>query len=242
MTKPRSTRSPRLTRLIWLACALACRAIAPAQAASEIVLHNFLSPGKGANPETGVIRDSAGNLYGTTKSGGRRNAGVVYKLDTSGRETVLHSFTSGADGGGPIAGVIRDSAGNLYGTTFYGGAANGGVVYKLDTAGHEIVLYNFTGGADGSQPDAGVIRDSAGNLYGTTYLGGAANAGVVYKLDPSGHETVLYSFTGGADGGYPGATPGLPQGLPLRRSDPRLGRQPIRNYSQRRHGERRRRV
>jgi uncharacterized repeat protein (TIGR03803 family) len=106
--------------------------------------------------------------------------------------------TGGADGGNPYSGVIRDSAGNFYGTTAAGGPANVGVVYKLDTAGHETVLYSFTGGADGWGPEAGVIRDSAGNLYGTTLFGGGANAGVVFKVDTAGQETVLYSFTGGA--------------------------------------------
>jgi uncharacterized repeat protein (TIGR03803 family) len=80
--------------------------------------------------------------------------------------------------------VIRDSAGNLYGTTAYGGSANAGVVYKLDTAGQETVLYSFTGGADGGTPWSGVIRDSAGNLYGTTQIGGNDNGGVVFKLTP----------------------------------------------------------
>jgi uncharacterized repeat protein (TIGR03803 family) len=188
---------------------------AEAPAATETVLHNFNpSAPRGQYPYAGVIRDSAGNLYGTTWAGGTGGAGVVYKLDpaiqTPGGwlETVLYSFTGGADGGYPNAGVIRDSAGNLYGTTTYGGSGEGsagsGVVYKLDTAGQETVLYTFTGGADGSQPAAGVIRDAAGNLYGTTPYGGTGGAGVVYKLDTSGHETVLYSFTGGADGGNPG--------------------------------------
>src|ERR1039457_3987576 len=193
------------TSLLSFACALALIAIAPAQApASEIVLHNFGYPApKGAGPWAGVIRDSAGNLYGTTQNGGVSNKGVVYKVDTTGRQTVLYSFTGGADGSGPQAGVIGDSAGNLYGTTSLGGTASVGVVYKLDTTGHETVLYSFTGGADGGNPSAGVIRDSAGNLYGTTQRGGTANAGVVYKLDSTGHETVLYTFTGGADGGDP---------------------------------------
>jgi uncharacterized repeat protein (TIGR03803 family) len=169
----------------------------------ETVLYSFTGGADGGNPFAGVIRDSAGNLYGTTSGGGTAGAGVVYKLDTAGHETVLHSFTGGADGQWPNAGVIRDSAGNLYGTTAYGGTANEGVVFKVDTTGQETVLYGFTGGADGGQPFAGVIRDSAGNLYGTTYLGGAADRGVVYKLDTGGHETVLYSFTGGADGSGP---------------------------------------
>ena len=200
----RSTRSPQRTGLLWLACALAAMAIAPApaQAATEIVLHSFASPPKGGGPNTGVIRDSAGNLYGTA-GGGTGGVGVVFKVDTSGHQKVLHNFTGGADGGFSPAGLIRDSAGNLYGTTPWCGTAGWGVVYKLDTAGQETVLYSFTGGADGRNPWGGVIRDSAGNLYGTTLYGGTAGWGVVYKLDTAGHETVLYSFTGGADGGNP---------------------------------------
>jgi uncharacterized repeat protein (TIGR03803 family) len=110
---------------------------------------------------------------------------VVYKLDTTGQETVLYSFTGGADGGYPYAGVIRDSAGNLYGTTSnYFGAGGYGVVYKLDTAGNYTVLYTFTGGNDGGNPFAGVIRDSAGNLYGTTRYGGKEGGGVVFRVKP----------------------------------------------------------
>src|ERR1039458_8091731 len=198
------------TSLLSFACALELIAIALAQApASEIVLHNFGYPApKGAGPWAGVIRDSAGNLYGTTQNGGVSNKGVVYKVDTTGRQTVLYSFTGGADGSGPQAGVIGDSAGNLYGTTSLGGTANVGVVYKLDTTGHETVLYSFTGGADGGEPAAGVILDSAGNLYGTTVFSGTAGTGVVYKLDSTGHETVLFTFTGtlsGGDGNVPWA-------------------------------------
>jgi len=180
----------------WLACALTATAFAPAQSqtATETVLHSFGSPPKGAEPFAGVIRDSAGNLYGTTAYGGAANQGVVYRVDTAGHLNVLYSFTGGADGGRPYAGVIADSAGDLYGTTFYGGTANAGVVFKLDSSGNEKVLYSFTGGADGAYPYAGVIRDSAGNLYGTTLYGGAANTGAVFKLDTSGQETVLYSF------------------------------------------------
>jgi uncharacterized repeat protein (TIGR03803 family) len=178
---------------------------------TEIVLHNFQNPPKGANPYAGVLRDPAGNLYGTTLYGGSWGAGVVYKVNAAGQQTVPYNFTAGTDGGYPYAGVIRDSDGNLYGTALnYGITASGatafGVVYKLDATGHETVLYGFTGGADGAYPTAGVISDSDGNLYGTTSGGGAANAGVVFKLDTTGQETVLHSFTGGADGGYPQAS------------------------------------
>jgi uncharacterized repeat protein (TIGR03803 family) len=169
----------------------------------ETVLYSFT--GGPGHPYAGVIQDSAGNLYGTATFGGA-GVGVVYKLDTSGQETVLYTFTSGADGGYPYAGVILDSGGNLYGTTEYGGTANAGVVYKVDTTGHQTVLYNFTGGAGGGHPSAGVIRDSTGNLYGTTGNRRAAGAGVAYKVDTTSHYTVLYSFTGGADGRYPEAS------------------------------------
>ncbi len=178
----------------------ACLLGGVARAATETVLHNFATPPKGSNPQSGVIGDPAGNLYGTTYAGGTRNAGVVYRIDSAGLETVLYSFTGGADGGQPQASLIRDSSGNLYGTTFYGGTGNMGVVFMLNTAGQETVLYTFTGGADGARPSGPLIRDSAGNFYGTAASGGIGNAGVVYMLDVTGHETVLYSFTGGADG------------------------------------------
>src|SRR5262249_41033945 len=106
------------------------------------------------------------------------------RVDVSGHETVLYTFSGGADGGSPLAGVIRDSAGNLYGTTSAGGTADAGVVFKLDATGHYTVLYRFTGGNDGKSPVAGVIRDSAGNLYGTTQLGGAGGSGTVFKITP----------------------------------------------------------
>src|ERR1022692_3439779 len=97
---------------------------------------------------------------------------TVYELDATGHETVLYSFPGVADGAFPYAGAIGDSAGNLYGTTISGGAWTEGAVYRLDTAGQQKLLHSFGGGADGRYPSAGVIRDSAGNLYGTTSQGG----------------------------------------------------------------------
>ena len=167
------------------------------------VLHNFTGGGDGANPYGGVILDAKGNIYGTASAGGASGNGAVFKIDTSGQETVLYSFTGGTDGGSPLGSIIADSAGNFYGTTNGGGAAGAGVVFKVDGSGTETVLYSFTGGADGAFPLAGLIRDPAGNFYGTTSGGGASGAGVVFKIDTSGNETVLYSFTGGADGGVP---------------------------------------
>jgi len=128
---------------------------------------------------------------------------VVYKVDTAGNETVLHTFTGGADGGGPSASVILGSQGNIYGTTYSGGSEGQGVVFELSASGAETVLYNFTGAADGAQPN-GVIRNSAGNFYGATLNGGTGGQGFVFELNyASGQETVLYTFTGAADGGHP---------------------------------------
>jgi uncharacterized repeat protein (TIGR03803 family) len=165
-------------------------------AGQETVLYSFSADG-GTYPSGGLIGDSAGNLYGTTAAGGAfgLNCGVVYKLDGAGHFTVLYSFTCGADGWQPSAGLVRDSAGNLYGTTWNGGSAGHGVVFKLDTAGTETVLYNFTGGADGGNPVAGVVLDPAGNIYG--------NSGVIFKLDTAGDFTVLHKFTGGTGGSFP---------------------------------------
>lgn len=149
----------------------------------ETVLYKFTGGDDGSNPAAGVILDPAGNILSTTYYGGNSGCGVVFRLSTSGEETVLHSFTGGTDGCNPLAGVISLS-GNLYGTTYYGGAYGYGVVYKVDASGKETVLHSFTGGADGGNPIAALINDSAGNLYGTAENGGANGAGVVFKLTP----------------------------------------------------------
>jgi uncharacterized repeat protein (TIGR03803 family) len=201
----------KTSRLLFvLACAVAITSGARAQSFS--VLHTFQYFPHGASPYAPLYRDSS--LYGTTNGGGQYNAGVVFKLNPSGNEKMLYTFTGGTDGGNPCAGVVMDLAGNLYGTTYRGGLAGAGVnqvgagvVFKIDTSGQYTVLYTFTGGGDGSGPFAGVILDLSGNLYGTTYYGGASGDGVVYKVTPSGGETVLYSFAGGTSTGNDGANP-----------------------------------
>jgi uncharacterized repeat protein (TIGR03803 family) len=168
-----------------------------AQASHFTVLYNFTGGADGAYPMYGsLVLDKAGNLYGTD-SGGASGYGVVFKLDAkNGKLTVLYSFTGGEDGATPYAGLVRDAAGNLYGTTTSGGASGYGVVFKLEKTGKESVLYSFTGGNDGGKPIGGLVRDSAGNLYGTTNLGGALGCGVVFRLDKTGKETVLHNFSG----------------------------------------------
>ena len=173
------------------------------RAGKVTVLHSFQAGATdGLTPFAGVIRDSAGNLYGTTFNGGPSNAGTVYKIDTTGKESLLHAF-SGSDGQNLFAGLVSDGVGNLYGTTDGGGPNGTGEIFKLDPTGKLTILYNFcsqAGCADGILPFGGVIRDSAGNLYGTTLAGGATFNGTVYKLDTSNNLTVLHSFNGTTDG------------------------------------------
>jgi len=187
------------------------------------VLYTFTGYADGCYPYAGVILDAAGNLYGATAAGGSGfcdyGDGVVFELDTGGGLTVLHTF-GGGDGANPGSVLVFDSAGNLYGTTLNGGTGCGGggcgTVFKLSPNGNgtwaESVLHSFcslSGCADGDAPYRGPLAiDAAGNLYGTAYFGGShpcagGGCGLVYKLDASGRETVLYDFTGGKDGAYP---------------------------------------
>ena len=236
------------------------------------VLHSFSGNADcrdGCQPLSPLNLDAAGNLYGATYIGGSRNCnlgrrefgqnsdcGVVFKLDATGKETVLRSFGNGRkDGDNPNPGLFMDAAGNLYGTTYGGGPVGhdypgAGTVFKLDTEGNETVVHFFSWFVDGAEPAAGLIQDASGNFYGTTdwtfthvfkldplgnvtLLGvggyslgplvmdsvgnlygtsadGGSNpactvdggCGFVYKLDPLGEETVLYSFGGGSDGYY----------------------------------------
>jgi uncharacterized repeat protein (TIGR03803 family) len=173
-----------------------------AASGKETVLHRFTGTGGDTSqPFAGVVRDGSGNLYGTTLFTG---FGAIYEVDRTGKETILYNFTGGADGGTPFGNLLLDAHGNLYGTTSSGGSSFAGTVFMVDPkTGAETVLYTFTGSGDGNSPEAGLIRDANGNLYGTTVAGGSSFAGTVFKLDASGTETVLYNFTGGADGGNP---------------------------------------
>jgi uncharacterized repeat protein (TIGR03803 family) len=253
-------------------------------------LHSFKGDADGGRPFGGLTRDAAGNLYGTTAAGGNvsqcvgstylgAGCGVVFKLSRSAsgvwKETVLYTFTGGTDGGNPITPLIIDPAGNLYGTTLFGGSLEScakmgcGVVFRIshnstgwhettlravdyatdgqyprglarDNAGNiygvtsqgannttcnqgcgsvfrlsptasgpwsESILYAFQGGTDGSNPEGGLIFDGAGNLYGTTELGGSSDAGTVFELSPTASgpwtETQLHVFTGPPDAESP---------------------------------------
>ena len=191
---------------------------------TESVLHRFGGSGDGWAPSAGLIFDSAGNLYGTTTMGGASGrGGTVFMLtpeqNGSWTETVLYSFcqlTNCADGAGPYAALTLDGAGILYGTTVVGGAYDGGTVFKLAPSSGggraETVLYSFGGPDGGGFPEAALILDASGNLYGTTSVGGQTcgnnySCGIVFELTPKANgswkEHVLYEFSGGEDGGVP---------------------------------------
>jgi uncharacterized repeat protein (TIGR03803 family) len=191
------------------------------------VIHNFRGPSSdGELPFSPVIFDKAGNLYGTTFSGGsstcivkHSDCGTVFELSPNAKggwaEKVLYRFTGSADGAFPEGNLALDTAGNLYGTTFGGGSFKGsacskfgcGLTYQLSPGASgwtETVLYTFTGGNDGWQPD-GVSFDATGNLVGAAEFGGIADSGTIFELTPGDGwiQSVLYSFSGGSDGAYP---------------------------------------
>ncbi|MFY9710877.1 MAG: choice-of-anchor tandem repeat GloVer-containing protein [Candidatus Cybelea sp.] len=178
----------------------------------EKELYSFGPSGDGASPVASLI-DVGGTLYGTTAAGGTYKEGTVFSITTNGAERVVYSFAGGGDGGDPRAGLV-DVGGTLYGTTYSGGTANRGTVFSITTSGSEKVVYSFAGSGEGSNPAAGLI-DVDGTLYGTTISGGGSRAcrfpfngcGTVFRISPSGAETVIYSFAGGSDGAAPGAAP-----------------------------------
>jgi uncharacterized repeat protein (TIGR03803 family) len=176
----------------------------------ETVLHSFAGGSDGATPNGGMVQNTNGVLFGTTSAGGASGQGTVFRLEGT-KEAVLYSFAGGMDGAAPQAGLAIDAAGNLYGTTSAGGAAGNGTVFELvapkkkNGSWKEIVLYGFATGTDGATPVSGVRLDDAGNLYGTTSLGGTSGYGTVFLLTHGSAwtESILHSFQNADDGAYP---------------------------------------
>lgn len=214
-------------------------------ASRETILYAFKGGTDGANPAGSLIADRAGNLYGTAAFGGDSNCrvtshrfydhrvkenpgcGIVFKLSTSGQETILHTFSGGDDGAGPPGALYEDAKGNLFGVTTAGGGkkfckGGCGTVFEITSGGDEKLLYKFMGGGccalsnDGGAPDGTLNVDAAGNLYGTTAAGGGgtdcgtagvAGCGTVFELTSNRVESILHTFTDGrSDGVYPGGT------------------------------------
>src|SRR5436309_5537551 len=190
--------------------ALALVASSNANAAKETVLHRFQGTPDGKWPDAPLLRDAAGNLFGTTGSGGAYSWGTVFQITPKDKFFVLHAFTGGEDGGFSTGGLIADESGNLYGTTGKGGAARCGTVFKLTPSHREKVLHAFACAKDGEAPTSSLVMDNAGNLYGTTIIGGVNCAGegedlcgTVFRITPSGKKRLLHAFAGGKDGMYP---------------------------------------
>jgi uncharacterized repeat protein (TIGR03803 family) len=200
---------------------------------SETQIHRFPNTGTtdGIGPYGGLVFDIAGNLWGTTQAGGTTGQGTVFELtpaeDGKWKERVAFNFTGDDTGWFPVAGLTPDSAGNLYGTTFYGGRGGVGVVFGLtphangqvsETLVHQFATCTQTACPDGLLPYGGLVADSVGNLYGTAELGGAAGTfcnqnpevqegcGIVYKLSPNAHGSwsysIVYRFPGAGNGAY----------------------------------------
>jgi uncharacterized repeat protein (TIGR03803 family) len=168
------------------------------------VLHDFDGKSDGARPQGTLARDADGNFYGVAVEGGRKNKGTVFKLASNGEFTVLHTFTGGKDGSGPQGGLLLDSAGNLFGSAIAGGLSGNGTVFEITKAGRFKRLYSFTGGIDGAAPNAGLVQDPDGNIYGTTQIGpDGFFLGTVFKLSRTRVLTVLHTFAGLEDGAVP---------------------------------------
>jgi uncharacterized repeat protein (TIGR03803 family) len=185
---------------------------------TENVLHNFSAGSDGFGPGGGVVFDRSGNVYGMTPDGGSHSEGTIYQVWRAGRqwhEKIIHAFTGGTDGGvGSLGLLLRDGAGTLYGVTEIGGAHGNGTVFKLRATSKNqwrlTTLHAFKGTPDGGSPYGGLVADAAGDLFGTTYYGGAGGLGTVFELVANAHgryrERVLYSFQGYSDGSSPTAT------------------------------------
>jgi uncharacterized repeat protein (TIGR03803 family) len=211
VTPMKDQKFSRYTTLVTISIVILT--VAGASSASEpkeTTLHEFGTGTDGAAPYGRVISDAAGNLYGTTAVGGTSGAGIVFELTKPQApavwtETILYNFT-GSDGNEPCGGLIFDSAGDLYGTTYRGGTSNLGTVFELvppvqqGGTWTETTLYSFAGGADGLGPQGDLIFDPAGNLYGTTDNGGSPGNGTVFQLVPPAQqggtwtENVLHRF------------------------------------------------
>ncbi len=170
-------------------------------------IYAFEGGADGSTPQSFLIEDSAGHLYGTTSAGGAFGGGTVFRI-TNNTKTILHNFGSGSDGSAPLGGLVFDRAGNLYGTTSAGGANGNGTVFMLSPRGivwGETVLYSFGTGTDGAIPYAGVTLDSAGDVLGTTSAGGSSGYGTIFELSKqnSWAETIVYNFTNQDDGAVP---------------------------------------
>jgi uncharacterized repeat protein (TIGR03803 family) len=173
----------------------------------ETILHTFQGiccGSDGSFPYTSLVTDKQGNMYGTTMKGGNGDdLGTVFRVTAAGTENVVHAFSGAADGSQPLLGLAIGKKHTFYGATGLGGAQNAGVAFRMTLDGTETVLHQFGSGSDGQYAQGWIALDDKGAMYGTTENGGgSANAGIVYKIDKNGVESILHAFNG-ADGENP---------------------------------------
>ena len=182
-------------------------------AGKKITLYDFKGGSDGAIPEGRLMMSRNGNFYGTTSSGGHGHGGgngTIFKITPNGKETILYRFkgwdrwvVKNSDSSAPEAGLVLGLNGNLYGTTSQGGADGEGTVFMISPTGKESILYSFKGSTDGACPEGPLLIGRNGNFYGTTISGGADDDGTVFRITPTGKESILYNFEGGTDGEGP---------------------------------------
>lgn len=204
-----------------LNCSAGCGTVYKVENGVETPIYRFTGDSDGEYPQSGLLLDTEGNLYGSAAAG-PLGFGIVYKIAPDGTKTVIHSFAGPPnDGYGPNGDLLFDGDGNIYGTTSLGGDGNCddgcGTVFKISPDGQESILYSFQGGGvgandDGDYPVSGLVSDGQGNFYGVTYGGGKLpqcpnGCGTMFKIAPDGQESLFYSFEGGQKGGHPSDRP-----------------------------------
>ena len=170
-----------------------------------LTLNTFTQSNQGTTPEGGIVQARDGNFYGTTSTGSTGGYGTLYQcIPSTGKLNIFTQFTNGNPGGTPLGTLTEGIDGYLYGTAEYGGGDNYGTVFRTDIATAITSTFaEITGGLAGQYPESDLIQATDGNFYGTTELGGTNNLGTFFQVTPAGVYTVIYSFTGAADGSHP---------------------------------------
>ena len=193
-TKPAWFARGALTLAVLSVLLLAATSSAHGQTGK--VLYSFKGGTDGANPYGGLALEATG-IYGSTQKDGPNGTGTVFNLSPSDKETTVLGFGYPPSGAFPPAALVFNAKGDLFGTTSNGGTSGGGTLFEVTPSGKEMILYSFTCGADACMPNQGLTIDGEGNLYGTSYSGGAYNGGTLFKATPSGKVTILLSFGSG---------------------------------------------
>lgn len=192
-----------MSRPLCIAIALVLSGAAVAQAQSLRRLHSFDAATEGLTTGGPLMQASDGLFYGVNQFGGPHGQGTIFRMTPAGALVVLHVFTGAADGGYPVGPLVQGRDGHLYGTTLFGGSYNSGIAFRITLDGTLTVLHEFGETADAGRAPGALIQIANGSFYGTSCVGGAANAGTIFRMTEAGDVTPLYAFTNGADGRCP---------------------------------------